>query len=187
MRDQPRNLSLSQKLTGCQIADQLHVSKNLVIQTLKDENSYLRYQFRVEYLGQGHQNNAAPLEGWFREIQIVGKMTLNGLNDCTQHVIGWDNVHCYIFIVHEKHYAYLGEDDDFVVEDVFENHYSTKIPIYLLSLWENDRLIYNSDFGDNHFFLLTVSRIESATESMLPRLTGAGGQGPVPVQTTILW
>ncbi|MFA4837614.1 MAG: hypothetical protein WC749_16310, partial [Dehalococcoidia bacterium] len=32
-------------------------------------------------------------------------MTLNGLNDCIQHVLGWDNTHCYIFTVHEKHYA----------------------------------------------------------------------------------
>jgi hypothetical protein len=152
MRDQIKNLSLSIKLTACQIADQLHVSKKLVIQTLKEDNASLRYQFRIEYLGQGRQDNAAPMEGWFRDIQIIGKMTLDGLNDCLQHVLGWDNVHCYIFIVHEKHYAYLGDDDDFVVEDVFENHHSTKIPIYLLNLWENDRLIYNSDFGENHFF-----------------------------------
>jgi len=155
MRDQIRYLSLSQKLTACQIAKQLHVSKNLVIQALKEENSCLCYQFRIEYLGQGYSKNAAPLKGWFREIQIVGDLTLNGLNDCIQHVLGWDNSHCYIFTVHEKHYAFLG--DDFVVEDVFENHCSTKIPIYLLGLCENDRLIYNNDLGDDHFFLLTVS------------------------------
>ena len=51
MRDQIRYLSLSQKLTACQIAKQLHVSKNLVIQALKEENSCLCYQFRIEYLG----------------------------------------------------------------------------------------------------------------------------------------
>jgi hypothetical protein len=82
-------------------------------------------------LGQGHTNSPAPIEGWFREIQIDGDMTLNGLNDCIQHLLGWDNIHCYIFTVHEKHYAYLCEEDDFTVEDVFENHCSTKIPLYL--------------------------------------------------------
>ena len=116
------------------------------------------------------------MEGWFREIQIEGDMTLNGLNDYIQHVLGWDNTHCYIFTVHEKHYAYLCEEDDFTVEDVFENHCSTKIPLYLLSLCENDRLIYNSDFGDDHFFLLTVSAIESTKQSRLPRVTGARGK-----------
>jgi len=176
MRDQIKYLSLSQKLTACQIAKQLHVSKKLVLKTLKDENSCLRYKFRIEYLGQGHTNNAAPMEGWFREIQLEGDMTLNGLNDCIQHVLGWDNTHCYIFTVHEKHYAYLCEEDDFTVEDVFENHCSTKIPLYLLNLCENDRLIFNSDFGEDHFFLLTVSAIESANESVFPRVTGARGK-----------
>jgi len=168
MRDKIINLSLSKMLTVCQIAEQLHINKNLVIQTFKEENSCLRYHLRVEYLGQGFQINATPLDGWFREIQIGGKMTLNWLNDCIQHVLGWDNAHCYIFIIREKHYAYLDEDDDFVVENVFENHCSTKIPIYLLSLLENDRLIYNSDFGDNHLFRLTVSVIESSAENVIP-------------------
>jgi Pyruvate/2-oxoacid:ferredoxin oxidoreductase delta subunit len=174
MRDQIKNLSRSQKLTACQIANHLHVSKNIVVQTLKDDFSCLHYQFRIEYLGHEHKGNAEPLKGWFREIQVKGDMTLNGLNDCIQHVLGWDNTHCYIFAVHEKHYAYLGEDDDFVVEDVFENHCSTKIPIYLLSLC--DRLIYNSDFGGDHFFLLTVSGIERANGSSLPRVIGARGK-----------
>jgi len=176
MRDQIKYLSLSQKLTACQIAKQLHVSKKLVIKTLKEENSCLRYQFRVEYLGHEQEDNAAPLEGWFREIQIEGDMTLNGLNDCIQHVLGWDNTHCCIFTVHEKHYAFFGEDDDFVVEDVFENHCSTKIPIYLLSLCVNDHLIYYSDFGDKHFFLLTVCGIESANQCAIPMVTGARGK-----------
>jgi transposase len=176
MREHIKNLSRSKELTICQIAKQLQVSKNLVMQTLKDENSRLLYNFRLEYLGKGNSKNATPLEGWFREIQIVGKMTLNGLNDCIQHVLGWDNAHCYVFIVRENHYAFLGKDDDFIVEDVFENHYSTKIPIYLLGLCENDCLIYNSDFGDNQFFLLTVSEIERAAENALPRVTGAGGK-----------
>jgi transposase len=176
MRDQIKYLSLSEKLTACQIAKQLHVSKKLVLKTLKEENSCLRYKFRIEYLGQGHTNSPAPIEGWFREIQIDGDMTLNGLNDCIQHVLGWDNTHCYIFTVHGKHYAYLCEEDDFTVEDVFENHCSTKIPLYLLRLCENDRVIYNSDFGDNHFFPLTVSAIESANESEFPMVTGARGK-----------
>jgi len=176
MHDQIKYLSLSEKLTACQIAKQLHVSKKLVLKTLKEENSCLRYKFRIEYLGQGHTNSAAPIDGWFREIRIEGDMTLNGLNDCIQHVLGWDNTHCYIFTVHGKNYAYLCEEDDFIVEDVFENHCSTRIPLYLLNLCENDHLIYNSDFGDDHFFLLTVSAIENAKQSRLPRVTGARGK-----------
>jgi hypothetical protein len=91
MRDQINNLFRSEKLTVCQIAKQLHVSTKLVMKTLKDQYSCLCYQFRIEYLGHEHKNNAAPLEEWFREIQISGKMTLNGLNDCLQHLLGWDS------------------------------------------------------------------------------------------------
>ena len=177
MRDQIKKiLSLSQKLTVSQIAQQLHVSKNLVMKTLKDDNSCLCYQFHVEYLGQKHDNNDVPMEGWFRKIQIEGNMTLNGLNDCIQHVLGWDNTHCCIFTAREKHYAYFGEDDDFVVEDYFENHYSTKIPLYSLGLCENDYLVYCSDLGDKHIFLLTVSGIECGNESALPMVIGARGK-----------
>ena len=96
MHDQIKYLSLSEKITACQIAKQLNVSKKLVLKTLKEENSCLRYKFRIEYLGRGHTNSTAPIDGWFREIQIEGDMTLNGLNDCIQHVLGWDNTHCYI-------------------------------------------------------------------------------------------
>lgn len=63
MHDQIKYLSLSEKLTACQIAKQLHVSKKLVLKTLKEENSCLRYKFRIEYLGQGHTNSAAPIDG----------------------------------------------------------------------------------------------------------------------------
>lgn len=173
MQAQITSLYQSKKLTVFQIAQQLQLSKSLVLTTIKDEYSHLHYKFRIEYLGQGYSKNTMPLKGWFREIQVNGNTTLKTLNDCIQHTLGWDNAHCYIFTVHERHYAYLGEDD-FVVEDIFENYCSAKIPIYLLNLCENDHLIYNSDFGDDHFFLLTVSGIESI-KRVIPIVTGANG------------
>jgi transposase len=108
------------------------------------------------------------LKGWYREIQIKGYRTLNELNDFIQHVLGWDNTHLYSFTVHDKLYSYLGQDDSSVVEvveDVFENHCSTKIPLHFLGLCENDQFVYNTDFGDDHIFLLRVTGVGPTTNN----------------------
>jgi hypothetical protein len=64
-----------------------------------------------------------------------------------------------------------------VVEDVFENHCSTKIPLHLLEPCENDQFIYYTDFGDDHTFLLTVTGIETITDkNFLPRVIGTMGK-----------
>ena len=187
MCDQIRYFSQTQKLTACQIAKHLNVNKNIVLRTLKEENFLLRYQLRVEYLGQDYQRNSVPLKGWYRQIEIRGDMTLNELSQCIQHVLGWDDTHLYIFTIHDKRYAYLGQDDNFVVEvveDVFEDHYSAKIPVYLLSLSENDHFIYYSDFGDEHIFFITVSKIVKTKEGdSRPRVTGAKGKQLVQYQS----
>ncbi len=133
-----------------------------------EEEKQLRYQLRLEYLGQGCREDALPLHGWFWEIGVKGDMTLDELNDFIQQIPGWDNTHLYYFEVHNRRYAYLGQDEDFIVEDTFENHFSTKIPIYLLALSENEHFIYYSDFGDEQVFLLTVCRIEKAREGSPP-------------------
>jgi len=166
MHEQIKHLSHSQKLTVRQIAGQLHVGRKLVTKVLKEETICLCYRLRVEYLGQGHQGNTSPLKGWDREIQIMGDRTLNELNDFIQHVLGWDNTHLYSFTVHGKVYAYLGQDNSSVaevVEDVFENYCSAKITLHLLGLCENDQFVYNTDFGDDHVFLLTVTGIGPRT------------------------
>ena len=168
---QIKYLSLSQKLTTRQISEQLHVSRKLVTKVLKEETTYLCYRLRVEYLGQEHQGNTSALKGWYREIQINGDRTLNELNDFIQHVLGWDNTHLYSFTVHDKLYSYLGQDDSSVVEvveDVFENHCSTKIHLHLLGLCENDQFVYNTDFGDDHIFLLTVTGTGPTTNKNCP-------------------
>ncbi|MGD0237423.1 MAG: IS630 family transposase [Syntrophorhabdales bacterium] len=116
------------------------------------------------------------MDGWYREIEVEGVMPLKGLNDFIQHVLGWDNAHLYYFEIHGKRYAHLGQDDDFIVEDVFQNHCSAMIPLYLLGLHENDHFIYYNDFGDEQVFLLTVCGIKGANEgSCPPIITGAQG------------
>jgi len=173
-------LSRSQKLTARQIAEQLHVSRKLVTKVLREETICLRYRLRVEYLGEGHQGNTSPLKGWYREIQIKGDRTLNELNDFIQHVLGWDNTHLYSFAVHGKVHAYLGQDNGSVVEvveDVFDNHCSTKIPLHLLGPCENDQIVYHTDFGDEHIFLLTVTGVETTTDkNCLPMVIGTMGK-----------
>ena len=77
-------------------------------------------------------------------------------------------------------YAYLGEDDSSVVEvveDVFENHCSTKIPLHLLGLCESDEFVYNTDFGDDHFFLMIVKGIGATTnKNCFPMVLGTMGK-----------
>ena len=180
MRDQIKYLSLSQKLTARQIAKELHVNRKIVTKVLREETISLCYRLRVQYLGQGHQGNTPPVKGWYREILIEGDRTLNETNDFIQHVLGWENTHLYSFTVHGKVYAYLGQDNSSiveVVEDVFENHCSTKIPLHLLEPYENDQFIYYTDFGDDHTFLLTVTGIETITDkNSLPRVIGTMGK-----------
>jgi transposase len=180
MHEQIKHLSHSQKLTVRQIAGQLHVGRKLVTKVLKEETICQCYRLRVEYLGQGYQGDTSPLKGWYREIQIMGDRTLNELNDFIQHVLGWDNTHLYSFTVHDKRYAFLGQDDYFaveVVEDCFENHRSTKIPLHLVGLCENDQFVYNTDFGDDHIFLLTITGIGPTTnKNCLPMVIRTMGK-----------
>lgn len=170
----------SQKFSAYQIAEQLHINRKMVTKILREETTCQGYRLRIEYLGQGYQGDTSPLKGWYREIHITGDRTLSELNDFIQHVLGWDNTHLYSFTVHDKRYAFLGHDDHpavEVVEDVFENHCSTKIPIHLLELSENDQIVYNSDFGDDHIFLLTVTGIAPTTnKNCLPMIIGTMGE-----------
>jgi len=169
----------SQEFTARQIAEQLHINRKMVAKILRKETICQCYRIRIEYLGEG-QGDVSPLKRWYREIQIKGDRTLNELNDFIQHVLGWDNTHLYSFTVHDKLYSYLGQDDSSVVEvveDVFENHCSTKIPLHLLGLRENDQFAYNTDFGDDHIFLLTVTGIEQTTnKNCLPAVIGTMGK-----------
>ncbi len=159
---QIRHLSRSARLSARQIAKHLNISKRDVSKILKEKTSCpLLLRIRIEYLGQEYGNNATPLSGWHRDIELRDDVTLNELNNVIQQVLGWDNTHLYVFTVNEKHYAYLG-DDDYVVEDVFENHHSVRIPLCDLGLREADTFTYSFDFGNGHLFILTVIEIEKS-------------------------
>jgi hypothetical protein len=174
---QIRHLKQVERLSATQIAKHLNVSERHVANILKEETSCPGiFRMRVEYLGQACENNAVPIGGWHRDIELGGGMTLNELNDIIQQVLGWDNTHLYAFTVNGKRYAYLG-DDDYIIDDVFENHYSAKISLGALGLRKTDTLIYNYDFGDSHLFPITVLRIEKAdNRTDLPRVIGLAGR-----------
>lgn len=156
---QIRHLKEVERFSATQIAKHLNISRKYVSRILKETLSLPGlFLLRIAYLGQSCENKAMPIEGWHRDIEIGGEVTLNELNDIIQQLLGWDNIHLYVFTVHDKRYAYLG-DSGCIVEDVFENHCSAKIPLGALGLCGRDTLIYNYDFGDNHFFHLTVTEI----------------------------
>ncbi|MBM4147011.1 MAG: IS630 family transposase [Nitrospira sp.] len=174
---QIRHLSEAERLSARQIAKHLNVSKKNVENVLKGKTlSPLLFRMRVAYLGQVCQKNTAPISGWYRDIELGGYTTLNELNDVIQQVLGWDNAHLYVFVVNNKRYAYLG-DDDYVIEDIFENHCSAKIFLNALGLREADTFIYNYDFGDDHLFLLTVLGIEKGDNKKdSPKVIGLAGR-----------
>ena len=175
---QIRHLKQVERFSAIQIAKHLNISRKYVSNVLREEISWPSlFLMRIEYLGHSCEKEAVPIDGWHRDIELAGYVTLCELNDIIQQVLEWDNTHLYIFSAHNKHYAYLGNDDCIEEDAVYENHYSVKIPIGALELRESDTLIYNYDFGDNHFFLLTVVGIIKAdNRSKSIRITGVAGR-----------
>ena len=54
---------------------------------------------------------------WSREFTVLGRHTLEQLNEIILHVLGWDGNHLYEFRIADRVYAhmvFLGEDDLFV-------------------------------------------------------------------------
>lgn len=115
---------------------------------------------------------------WSREFTVLGRHTLEQLNEIILHILGWDRDHLYEFRIADRVYAhmvFLDEDDLFVEAE--KPCVSCDIPIRLLGLSVGDIFAYVFDFGDYHIFRVTVLDIRPAlTAEVVPTLLSCLGK-----------
>ena len=118
---------------------------------------------------------------WSREFTVLGRHTLEQLNEIILHILGWDHHHLYEFRIADRvhaHMVYLEEDELFVEAE--KPCVSCDIPIRLLGLSVGDIFAYIYDFGDYHIFRVTVLDIRPApTAEVVPALLSYRGKNIV--------
>jgi len=55
-------------------------------------------------------------QNWFREIEVLDKITLEELSAYLLEILRWDSGHLFDFKIKNRTYSHYGSDD-FVVED----------------------------------------------------------------------
>lgn len=105
------------------------------------------YQFKIKLL------DIEP-EIW-RRFVVPANITLHGLHDVIQTVMGWDYDHLYLFNIQRKIYTWNPFSDD-----EFEDELHTNYPLNDLVKRKGAKIYYLYDFGDSweHELLLENSR-----------------------------
>jgi hypothetical protein len=115
---------------------------------------------------------------WSREFTVLGRHTLEQLNEIILHILGWERDHLYEFRFADRVYAHLVflDDDTLFVDD--ENPCaSCDIPIRHLGISVGDVFAYIFDFGDYHQFCITVRDIRpTRVAEIVPALLFAQGK-----------
>jgi hypothetical protein len=121
---------------------------------------------------------AAIQANWSREFTVLGRHTLEQLNEIILHILGWDQGHLYEFRVADRVYAhmvFLDEDELYV--DAKQPCISCDIPIRLLGLSVDEFFSYIFDLGDYHIFRLAVLDIRPASiAQVVPALLSYQGK-----------
>ncbi len=110
--------------------------------------------------------NVPPI---WRRIVVSGQITLFGLHQMLQVVMGWENSHLHQFIVGKTYY---GEPDPEYGDTMKDNR---RVRLRAIAREEGARFIYEYDFGDGWRHEITVEHIQPLNEYMIvPRcLDGA--------------
>jgi transposase len=115
---------------------------------------------------------------WSREFTVLGRHTLEQLNEIILHILGWERDHLYEFRFADRVHAHLVflEEDTLFVDD--ENPCaSCDIPIRHLGISTGDVFAYIFDFGDYHNFRITVRDIRpTRIAEIVPALLFAQGK-----------
>lgn len=115
---------------------------------------------------------------WSRDFTILGRHTLEQLNDTILHILGWDRDHLYEFHIADRVYAHLIflEENDLFVE-AEKPCVSCDIPIRHVGISVGDIFAYIFDFGDYHRFRVTVLDVRPAqTAEIVPALLFCRGK-----------
>lgn len=118
---------------------------------------------------------------WSRDFTVLGRHTLEQLNEIILHILGWDRDHLYEFRIADRVYAHLAfllEDDLFV--EMEKPCVSCDIPIRRLGLSVGDSFSYIFDFGDYNIFRITVLDTRpTPTAEVVPALLSYRGKNIV--------
>ena len=124
---------------------------------------------------------------WSREFTVLGRHTLEQLNEIIHHILGWERERLYEFRIADQVYAhmvFLNEDDLFVEAE--KPCVSCHIPIRHIGLLVGDVFAYIFDFGDYHIFRVTVLDIRPAsTAEVVPILLSYRGENIVQYPGTV--
>jgi transposase len=109
---------------------------------------------------------------------VLGRHTLEQLNEIILHILGWKRDHLYEFRFADRvhaHLVFLDEDTLFVDDE--NPCASCDIPIRHLSISTGDVFSYIFDFGDYHSFRITVRDIRpTRIGEIVPALLFAQGK-----------
>ena len=115
---------------------------------------------------------------WSREFTVLGRHTLEQLNEIILHILGWKRDHLYEFRFADRvhaHLVFLDEDTLFVDDE--NPCASCDIPIRHLGISTGDVFAYIFDFGDYHNFRITVRDIRpTRIAEIVPALLFAQGK-----------
>lgn len=122
--------------------------------------------FKVKFLGR---------KNIWLTLSLTDDKTLRKLNDAIQDGLGWMNDHLFEFIMSGKPYthdcmAYQCESDDVDTSESGFLGFAERTPIRKVKLAPKQKFVYHFDFGDEHFFEITVLDIKPAKKSMRPKI-----------------
>jgi hypothetical protein len=97
----------------------------------------------------------------WRSIVVSGQITLFGLHQMLQVVMGWENSHLHQFIVGKTYY---GEPDPEYGDTMKDDR---RVRLRAIAHEEGARFSYEYDFGDGWRHVITVEHIQPLNEYMI--------------------
>ncbi|HLW00109.1 MAG TPA: plasmid pRiA4b ORF-3 family protein [Ktedonobacterales bacterium] len=89
----------------------------------------------------------------WRQVSIPGQLSLYGLHECLQVVMGWQNYHLHQFLIGETIYTEPSDEWEFEVKD------DRRARLERVAPPPGGSFVYTYDFGDNWKHQITVEAI----------------------------
>ncbi|MEX0721667.1 MAG: plasmid pRiA4b ORF-3 family protein [Balneolaceae bacterium] len=112
----------------------------------------------------------------WRRMLVSSDVLLSDLHKIIQTTMGWTNSHLHQFIKDREFYEPPAPEDE--IWDSHGNDY-TGIKLYDFLLQENDKIVYEYDFGDSWNHVIKLEKILPADKnSILPKCIGGALASP---------
>lgn len=114
----------------------------------------------------------------WRRIVVPKAIALDELHMVIQLAMGWTNSHLYLFEKGNLRYGIQLEDDEFLPSDIKSDE---GIPLKMLLHKENDKILYEYDFGDawRHTILLEKASLSETDWPQIPMCMKGKGTCPI--------